>query len=455
MTQIISPYILVVGLGRSGFDMALLLKKQGHNVVVTDSDPSLADKARELESSGIVTEIGFHNAATFENAQMIIASPGVPLDMPHLKKAAQKRIPIRGELDVAAQQIPVPMVAVTGTNGKTTVTTLIDLLLKCNHDHVFTGGNIGIPLARYFEEETLADVVVVEVSSFQLDTATDFKPHVALLLNISPDHMDRYPDPDAYAAAKWRIFAHQDENDIAILGSSLAPYTQQMTTLKGTPYFICPARETPPFNGAHIGKEVITFYRNGQRIKGALTLSQIPLKGEHNLENIAASAVAALCMGTSMADIERVIYQFTGLAHRMEFAGFVDGIAYYNDSKATNPDAVIKAVDCFDNLILIMGGKEKNTDFSLLKESIQTRVKHLILLGEAAENIQKALTGLCLITRVNTMTSAVTLARSLARKGDTVMLSPACASFDMYRSYGHRGDDFKHQIKQLTLHMKE
>ena len=451
MTHIISPYILIVGLGRSGLAMARFLRKMGNNVVVTDRDVSLMEKGRELERLGIITEIGCHNDLTFDRAEMIIASPGIPLDMPHLKRASQRGIPIRGELDVAAEHIKVPMVAVTGTNGKTTVTTLIDLLLKCSHAPVFTGGNIGIPLAHYFEEKQQAKVVVAEVSSFQLDTAKAFTPHVAILLNITPDHMDRYHSPGAYAASKWRIFAHQDKNDVAILGSSLSPFKKEIETLKANRLFIRLAHEMPPDNGAHIQKDTICFYRQGKKITGKLTISNIRIKGEHNLENIAAATLAALSMGTPMADIERTVYQFPGLAHRMEFSGDVDGIPYYNDSKATNPDAVIKAVSCFKNLILIMGGKEKNTDFSPLQAPIKSRVKHLILMGEASTNIQKALEGSCDITRVTTMASAVALARTLAKKGDTVMLSPACASFDMYSSYGHRGDDFKHQIKQLTM----
>jgi UDP-N-acetylmuramoylalanine--D-glutamate ligase len=431
--------------------MARFLKKMEKNVVVTDSDSSLAERGRELAKLGIITEIGFHNAATFDQARMIIASPGIPLDMPHLKRAAQMGIPIRGELDMAAEHIKAPMVAVTGTNGKTTVTTLIDLLLKCSHDHVFTGGNIGVPLAHYFEGEQQANVVVAEVSSFQLDTARAFKPHVAILLNISPDHMDRYTSPETYAASKWSIFAHQDRNDVAILGSSLSPDEKEIAKLKSNLFFIRLQHETPPPNGAHIQKDTISFYTQGKKISGGLTISKFVLNGKHNLENIAASALAALCMGTCLADIEQVVYQFPGLAHRMEFSGYVDGIPYYNDSKATNPDAVIKAVSCFKNLILIMGGKEKNTDFSPLRTHIASRVKHLILMGEASKNIKKALDGPYDITMVNTMESAVDLARTLARKGDTVMLSPACASFDMYSSYGHRGDDFKHQIKQLTM----
>ncbi|MFK5952187.1 MAG: UDP-N-acetylmuramoyl-L-alanine--D-glutamate ligase [Desulfobacterium sp.] len=451
MIHINSPYILIVGLGRSGLAMARFLKKMGNNVGVTDSDASLMEKGRELEKLGIITEIGYHNDATFDRAQMIIASPGIPLNMPHLKRATQKGIPIRGELDVAAEHIKVPMVAVTGTNGKTTVTTLIDLLLKCSHAPVFTGGNIGVPLAHYFEGEQQAKVVVAEVSSFQLDTAKAFKPHVAILLNITPDHMDRYNSPAAYAASKWSMFAHQDKNDVAILGSSLSPFKKEIGTLKAKRFFIRLAHETPPENGAHIQEKIICFYNRGKEITGGLTISNIRPKGEHNLENIAASALAALSMGTPMADIERTVYQFTGLPHRMEFSGNVDGIPYYNDSKATNPDAVIKALSCFNNLILIMGGKEKNTDFSPLQAPITSRVKHLILMGEASNSIKKALEGSCEITRVTTMASAVTLARTLAKKGDTVMLSPACASFDMYSSYGHRGDDFKHQIKQLTM----
>ncbi|WP_212637531.1 UDP-N-acetylmuramoyl-L-alanine--D-glutamate ligase [Desulfocicer vacuolatum] len=445
------PYILVVGLGKSGIAMARFLKKRGNSVVITDSDPNMKKKAKALEKMGITTEIGPHNATTFDRARMIIASPGIPLDMPHLKRAAQRKIPIRGELDVAAEQIKVPVVAVTGTNGKTTVTTLIDLLLKSSHTAVFTGGNIGVPLTRYFDEDVPATVVVAEVSSFQLDTAMAFKPHVAVLLNITPDHMDRYSSFAAYAGSKWSIFAHQDKNDVAILGSSLSTYKKEIQALKATPFFIRPAHETPPENGAHIQEKSIRFYTRGKQMAGKLLISKIRIKGKHNLENIAASALAALCMGTPMADIEQIVYHFPGLEHRMEFSGYVNGIPYYNDSKATNPDAVIKAVSCFKNLILIMGGKEKNTDFSSLKSSVTSRVKHLILMGEAANNIQKALRGSCDITQVGTMASAVALARTLARKNDTVMLSPACASFDMYSSYGHRGDDFKHQIKQLTM----
>ena len=455
MAHIKTPYILIVGLGRSGTAMARFLKKLGHQVVITDSDASRADKGKELEASGIITEIGFHTAATFDGAEMIIASPGVPLNMPHLARAAQKGIPIRGELDVAAEYIKVPLVAVTGTNGKTTVTTLIDLLLRCSYPHVFTGGNIGIPLIEYFEQDVPASVGVVEVSSFQLDTARNFKPHVALLLNISPDHMDRYPDPEAYAASKWGIFAHQDENDVAILGSSLAPFTGQISQLKARVFFICKSHEEPPANGARIEKHRMVFYMDGQKIPGELTIDKIPLKGHHNLENIAASALAALCMGVPMADIERTVYQFPGLPHRMEYVTTLDGVAYYNDSKATNPDAVIKAVSCFNNLILILGGKEKNTDFSILNKSIQSRVKHLILMGDATINIEKAMAGLCEISLVDTMANAVKIAHTLARKGDTVMLSPACASFDMYKNYAHRGDDFKHQVKQLKQHEKE
>ena len=375
MVNIKPPYILIVGLGRSGTAMARFLKKQGHHVVITDIDATRAEKGRELEKTGIITEIGFHDAATFDGAQMIIASPGVPLNMPHLARAAQKGIPIRGELDVAAEYIKVPLVAVTGTNGKTTVTTLIDLLLRCSYPQVFTGGNIGIPLIQYFEQATPAGVGVVEVSSFQLDTARDFKPHVALLLNISPDHMDRYPNPDAYAASKWQIFAHQDENDVAILGSSLACFTRQISQLKAKIFFICQGHEPPPANGAHIEKNSIFFYMDGQRIPGELCIEKIPLKGRHNLENIAASAMATLCMGILLADIEQTVYKFTGLPHRMEYVTTMDGVAYYNDSKATNPDAVIKAVSCFEDLILIMGGREKKYGFFNTAEKHQIPCK--------------------------------------------------------------------------------
>lgn len=447
-----SPYILVAGLGRSGCAISRVLHQKGHRVLAADSNPALTRVETELNALGILTQIGPHHPAAFEKAQMIIASPGISLDTPCLKNAAAKGVPIRGELDVAAEHITAPIVAVTGTNGKTTVTTLIDQMVRSTHAHVFTGGNIGTPLAACLEQDQEADLVVVEVSSFQLDTAQGFKPRVAILLNITPDHMDRYPSAAAYHAAKWHIFEHQNANDTAIIGSSLAHCSRELARLKGTCCFIRHAPEAAPRNGAHIGATAISFYEQGKKDPQELSLSAISLTGKHNLENIAAAALAARLTGTDTASIEGVLTRFSGLAHRMEAAGSINGVSFYNDSKATNPDAVIKALSCFDRVVLIMGGQEKNTDFSPLRSLVKEKVKHLIVMGPAQKNIRDRLSGLCDITPVNSMDDAVNTAYELAGPGDTVLLSPACASFDRYQSYGHRGNDFKLRVKQLRDH---
>ena len=445
-----SSYVLVAGLGRSGLAMARFLKARGYMVVATDSNPDLERLVPELHAQGIVTEIGPHNMATFENARLIIASPGIPLSIPCLERAAQKGVPIRGELDVAAEHITAPIVAVTGTNGKTTVTSLIDCMAKTCHARVFTGGNIGTPLAAFFEQETPADLVVAEVSSFQLDTARGFKPHVAVLLNITPDHMDRYPSDAAYRTAKWRIFEHQTSADAAIIGSSLIHCTRELSRLHSTCYMIRHSPDAPPKNGALIQKDEIVFYENGVKAPRTLRLAGISLKGKHNLENLAAAALAARLTGTDTAAAEEAARHFKGLAHRMVHAGTVDGIKFYNDSKATNPDAVIKALSCFGQVVLIMGGQAKNTDFSPLIPHVARQVSHLIVMGAAKEEIRNTLAGSCPITEVETMAQAVAAARNLAGPEEPVLFSPACASFDMYRSYGHRGDDFTAKVNRLT-----
>lgn len=465
-------YILVAGLGRSGISAATFFKRNGYNVIATDINPQRKESVqiRELEALGIKTEIGFHNIETFENAQMIVVSPGISLDGEHFQRAIEKGIPIRGEMDIAAEHIKEPIVAITGTNGKTTVTTLISEMLKCSGLKVFIGGNIGTPLIEYFNQigddkikdlgksandanDKTFDVVVAEVSSFQLDTAKNFSPDVAVLLNITEDHMNRYPDFKAYEDSKWSIFSSQNERCHAIINSRIKGVMNHAS--KGA---ISSNIKADSFNEksrlSNIKSKIHLFNTDDEQFSDQKRLSK--LKGRHNQENIEASIIAALCGGASMEGVERALKSFKGLPHRIEYVATVKGVEFYNDSKGTNTDATARAIESFDaqkqfesNTILIMGGQDKNMDFSVLKEWVKGRIKLIVLMGEAKDKIYSALLGSCDMVFADNMRHAVNLSFSYAQSGDIVLLSPACASFDMYGSYTERGDDFVKQVKGL------
>ncbi|MEA1967183.1 MAG: UDP-N-acetylmuramoyl-L-alanine--D-glutamate ligase [Thermodesulfobacteriota bacterium] len=458
-------YIVVAGMGKSGLSIARFLKACGHNVVVTDIDPLKKEIGRELEKEGIKTEIGFHKHETFENAEKIVTSPGIPLDIDCFQRARKNGVSVTGELDLFFEYIKIPVIAVTGTNGKTTVTTMITGMLKASGVKVFTGGNIGTPLVDYFLKKEKADVIVAEVSSFQLDTADFFKPDVALLLNITQDHLDRYHGFNEYQASKWSIFKNQTSKDTAIINSDLDMNETRINQIKSETLFfnlktdktlsqvpgdsvVDVKSSTRIKKGAVIEKDRIVIKESDQ----VIDISGIRLKGMHNKENIAAASLAVLALGGNVKGIESFLAKFTGLAHRIEYAGTINNIEYYNDSKATNSDAVIRALESFGNsisLILIMGGKEKNSDFTCLKQVVKKRVKKIIALGEAKEKIHDALGGICDFSYADSMEQVVDFASKSAVMGDTVLLSPACASFDMYKSYSHRGDDFVKYVKKV------
>lgn len=438
----IEKYILVAGLGKSGISAATFFKQRGNRVIITDNDPKKKDAARALEALGIETEIGFHSIETFENAEMIVVSPGIPLNGEHFQKAIKNGVPIRGEMDIASEYIKEPLIAITGTNGKTTVTTLISDMLKCSGLRVFTGGNIGTPLIEYLnqsnksdsqqisgheENKRLYDVVVVEVSSFQLDTAHNFSPDVAVLLNITEDHLNRYPDFKSYENSKWSIFSNQNPNEHAIINSRIEAAESRVANIKSN----------------------ITFFNtDNEMFAEQKRLSK--LRGKHNHENIEASILAAMCAGASIEGVECALKSFNSLPHRIQHVGTIKGVQFYNDSKATNTDAVARAIDAFDNnTILIMGGQDKNMDFSVLKKRVKEKIKTIVLMGEAREKINKALGDVCETILADDMKQAVHMAFINAKAGDTVLLSPACASFDMYGSYSERGDDFTKKVRGL------
>lgn len=428
-------YTLIVGMGRTGNAVASYLNQQEKNIVITDKDISKKQDAEIFETKGIKTEIGFHDSATFENAELIIVSPGVPLTIPELEKARKKGIPIQGELDTISELIDIPIIAVTGTNGKTTTTTLIGDMLTESGFKVFVCGNIGTPIVEYLtdkkNENRKTDIIVAEISSFQLDTSNKFKPDVALLLNIAEDHLDRYNDFDEYTKSKWSIFKNQTKNQTAIINAKIKNIDSEASEIKSE----------------------IKYYNNENSliIKNSIVdLTKTKLKGDHNKENIEAAVLATLAAKGNMEGVLKGLKNFTPLPHRLEFIRSINQVDFYNDSKGTNPDAVKRAIECFDNnILLIMGGQEKGTDFKCLKKTLKTKIKKLIVMGEAKDIIANTFSDVCDISHATSMEDAVMQAYQSSEKGDTVLLSPGCASFDMYENYSKRGFDFIKQVKGL------
>lgn len=446
-------YYLVVGIGSSGLSMARFLHGQGKQVVATDIDGSKTREAALLQDLGIPTELGFHNQKTFDQAQTIVVSPGIPLTLVPLAMAAAKGVPITGELDIFSQFNTTPIIAITGTNGKTTTTTLIQEMLEASGIRTFTGGNIGTPLVDYLIQEQKADLVVAEISSFQLDLAKNFRPNIALLLNITEDHLDRYDSFQDYALSKWSIFKNQISTDKAIINQAIDNFETLSSQLASPAFgFSWHLDSDPDSNkeGAWIHEQVIHIRLKDLSFQ--IDTQNLPeLQGCHNRENIAAAALACLLAGAPMDGVLKGLAAFKNLPHRMGFVRQIHGVLFYNDSKATNIDAVIRALESFKkNIILILGGREKGLDLSLLIPGVKACVKQIIALGEAANHIQEILGPVCPVLTADSMETAVAKAYEKASPQDIVLLSPACASFDMYENYKARGNDFIAQVHKLA-----
>lgn len=454
---------LVVGMGRSGFETASFLTRRGARVTISEmaGEDEMGEAARKFRELGVQTEFGGHVMDTFTGADFIVISPGVPHTIPPVHAAQEKGIPLLGEIELASRFIKEPIIAVTGTNGKTTTTRLIGHMLERSGQTVFVGGNIGNPLISYLTAHEKAQHLVVEVSSFQLDTITSFQPSISLLLNITDDHLDRYSGIEAYAKAKERVLENQKKNDIAVLNGEDGRIREIGNTCKPEKLFFTGRRENE--KGADIGTHAITFHgldsldeknpgTNGpggslSENRASIELDRVPLKCRHELENISAAALATLVAGGTPTGIQKALESFKGLPHRMERVATLDGIVFYNDSKATNVDAVLRAIECLQGPIhLIMGGRDKGGQFHLLESSVRQKVKTLILLGEASGEIEAALGNLTTARVVTTMEDAVAAAHAAASWGEVVLFSPACASFDMYRDYKERGDAFRKTV---------
>lgn len=446
--------ILIVGLGKTGVSTARFLNRKGAKVTVTDSNNDIKqnDDMKSLRARNIQLEIGYHTPESFEQAELIILSPGVPHTIAPVERARKKGTPIIGEIELAARFITEPIAAVTGTNGKTTTTTLLGDMLRQSGLNVFVGGNIGKPLIDYVDSPDSADVIVAEISSFQLDTIETFRPAVGVLLNIAEDHMDRYDDFDGYGRSKCRLFENQKETDVAVINTADPMVQSFCTNINSKKWIFSHQRCLKSIDSAClavISDKAICFTINDKPV-GSLRLETIKLPGLHNYENIAAAGLAALAAGGTFDGIQSAINAFEGLPHRLEYIHSSNGVRYFNDSKATNAHAVEKALDAFNvPVILIMGGRNKDVDFHALEKSIRAHVKHLIVIGEAKEEIQSALAHSAPIDPARSMDDAVLKARQSSAPGDVVLLSPACASFDMYTNYAERGDHFRETVNRL------
>jgi UDP-N-acetylmuramoylalanine--D-glutamate ligase len=441
--------VTVVGLGRSGLSVARFCRQQGAQVTVTDmaAREHFADEAQELDALGVRLECGGHRSATLAQADLVILSPGVPHTISPLAAARAHGVPVIGEIELAARYIDQPIIAVTGTNGKTTTTELLGQMIASAGYSVFVGGNIGTPLIDYVAQGQRQDRLVLEVSSFQLDTIVHFRPWIGVLLNISPDHLDRYPSFEAYAASKMRLFANQSSGDTAILNADDSRCREAAGNMRGRTLLFGSEAKSPH---ARIAGDHIDFQSADQAVH-TIDLSRWPLAGRHNLENAAAAGLAALMAGAPPRALQMAIDNFQGLDHRLNLIRTLHGVRYYDDSKATNVDAVCRALEGLDApLVLIMGGRDKGGSYQALAKLVAAKVRTLVVMGEATDNITAALGHLVPTAPAADMAAAVRLAADQARSGDVVLLSPACASFDMYKSYHQRGEDFCRNVRQLT-----
>ena len=449
-------HIVVMGLARSGLAAARFLRERGARVTITDKAGAgaLGKYEEQAQALGAVLELGGHRSATLEKADLIVLSPGVPHTLEPLEAARRRGTPVIGEIELACRHLTRPILAVSGTNGKTTTTELLGAMLAESGMRVFVGGNIGNPLISIVGREADLDLIVAEISSFQLDTAESFKPRVGVLLNITPDHLDRYPDMATYTDSKARLFRNQDAGDIAIVNGNdpLALAACRAIHARRLYFYGQPPENGEPGEGALITPRQIAVHID-DKVQGRIELSNTRLIGPHNRENIAAAALAALAAGASLAGVQKTVDQFQGLAHRLERVATVKGIHFINDSKATNVDAVIRALECFEHpVVLIMGGRNKGYDFEPLRTHVRSRVRKLIVIGEAAPQIMAVLSrdpadGAEIAAD---MAQAVRLAFETARPAETVLLSPACASFDMFGSYVERGETFRRLVKELA-----
>ena len=447
--------VLVVGLGKSGMAAALFLRDKGARVTVSDSRSAvaLAKDIPTLLDAGIMVEAGGHGLLTFRRQDLIVVSPGVPFDTPELKQVrafGPLGPPIIGELELASRFLQGQIVAITGSNGKTTTTSLVGKIFADAGRATLVGGNIGTPVIELIEKSSAETINVLEVSSFQLETVDQFHPHIAVVLNITPDHLDRHGTFKNYAAMKTRITEQQTAADFLVLNGEDPP--TQMVAAKTKAQIFWFSGRRPIKQGAFVHGESILFIpREGAKPEPVMPVAEITLRGAHNVENVLAAVCAARLGGVEAESIRASVASFKAVEHRLEFLANIVGVEFYNDSKATNVDATKKALEAFQGCVhLILGGKDKNSDYAELSDLIRARVKTVYTIGSAAEKIERQLAGVVKIVSAGTLAIAVAKAAEAAVAGDVVLLAPACSSFDQFESYEHRGRVFKGLVKGLA-----
>ncbi len=446
---------MVVGLGKSGRSAALFLRHRGAQVTVSDmrSAEALAKELPALLEEGIAVETGGHGLLTFRRQDLIVVSPGVPLTTPELQQVRKLGLPITGEVELASLFLKTRILAITGSNGKTTTTTLCGEVLKAAGLATQVGGNIGLPVIELVDDESNVEGAwsVLEISSFQLETAESFRPKIAVILNITPDHLDRHGTFENYALTKERIFAAQTPEDFLVLNGDDPRVQQAASRARSQIYWF--SRNKLVRQGACVKDGAIVFRASEQAsFQPVLPISSIPLKGDHNVENVLAAVCAARLAGIEPAVIAKVVQAFHAVEHRLEFVADVAGVHYYNDSKATNVDATMKALAAFSGGIhLILGGKDKNSDYTELRPLLEQRVRAVYTIGSAAEKIEHEIARATRIVSSKTLQSAVESAAASAAAGDVVLLAPACSSFDQFDSYEHRGHVFKELVSALQF----
>lgn len=450
--------VTVVGLGNSGVNAALLLSKHGAEVFATDAGISAELKKirTKLEAKKINVELGAHTEAFVKGSDLVVVSPGVEDSSQALKWALEYKIKIISEMELGYLFCKGRIIAITGTNGKSTVTTLIGEMLKDSGQDTIVCGNIGNSLCGEVAKIKKGTWVVLEVSSAQLERVEKFKPHIAIILNITDDHMDRYKDFYEYFNYKLKVFANQDRNDLLILNYD----AENLRNLKGL------ARSSVLFYAkerlAANSYEIAAYVRDewicciyGEGEKEIMHVNDIKLKGLHNLENVIVSSLVGMIVGATGRSIRDTVRKFTGLEHRFETVDVVEGVEYIDDSKSTTVDSTKRALEsCSKPVILIAGGKDKHSNYDVVKDMVEDKARHVVLIGEAAGAIKKALAGSALIHEAGNMDEAVEMSSKLAKDGWAVLLSPMCSSFDMYKNYKERGNRFREAVSKLKGALK-
>jgi UDP-N-acetylmuramoylalanine--D-glutamate ligase len=442
--------VVVVGAARSGVAAAHLLMRRGASVVLTDTREEI-EPADELRRAGVVLELGGHRTETLQSADLIVLSPGVSPRQPDVAAARAAGVPVIGELELASRWLAGRIIAVTGTKGKSTTTTLIGKMLEAGGLTALVGGNIGVPLSSQVEASTRDAIHVVEASSFQLETTERFRPWIAVLLNLSADHLDRHASLEEYASAKGRIFSNQQADDVAIVNVDDAPARALAQTR---------ARLLPLSPSAAIADGIVVTadtiaHRRGGVDTPLVPVSAVRLLGRHLLTDVAAAAAVAEIAGVDVEAMVRAVEEFTGLEHALEPVSSIQGVGFVNDSKATNIESAARAIESIDQgLVVILGGRFKGGDFGVLRPPLVARKATVVAIGEAAPLVAAALSSFVPVRLAATMDEAVRIGFASAPPGGTVLLAPACASFDMFVDYAERGRRFKDAVARLAFEVQ-